>query len=624
MDAHAVSLLAVFEKKARLEVPLFQRQYVWGLEIQWAPLWEDLSRKFQERLDAVAESAPHFLGAIVLDQRQTPITEVEKRLIIDGQQRLTTIQIFLAALRDFSAREGFADIADECTGFILNKGMMTSEIEQFKVWPTQVDRTQFSDVVLAGSRTEVERRHPLTRKRYARQPDPRPRMVEAYLFFYDCLDEFFHGSNGEPPVKDAVPLHDRLRDCLLALKSSLKIVAIDLDRDDDAQVIFETLNVRGAPLLPADLLRNYVFLRAARRQEDQEKLYGEYWKDFDDDFWRTEIQQGRLLRPRSDLFMQHFLSSRRCIDVPSKHLFVEYKFWIEHDHPFATVREELESLARQRQDFRRLISPAVDDPLRPLSYFLAEFDVGTAHPFLLAVLNARPTDTDLLKISGLLQSYIVRRSVCNLTTKNYNRVFLQLTRGLQGASVTPQAVLEQLAGLVGPSAEWPTDDRFRDSWINGQAYTYLSNQKLVHILRRLSDTYLGPKTEELVIGTPLTIEHVLPQFWLEEWPLRDGTAGMSFDELLSAPEGDARAASTRRRNELLQTIGNLTLLTQPLNSAVSNSAWDLKKPEILKASLLPINQQFYSVDVWNEDAILSRGRELLERALRLWPRAVSP
>src|SRR5260370_37120073 len=133
-------------------------------------------------------------------------------------------------------------------------------------------------------------------------------MVEAYVYFYGQLRDFFIGTETERPIAGERPLPSRLEECFTALKSALKAVVIDLERDDDAQVIFETLNARGEPLLPADLLRNFIFLRAARQDEDQQALYEKYWKDFDDDFWRHQIKQGRLLRPRSDLFMQHFLT----------------------------------------------------------------------------------------------------------------------------------------------------------------------------------------------------------------------------------------------------------------------------------------------------------------------------
>lgn len=619
MKANAVSLLAIFEQKMRLEVPLFQRPYVWGREQQWEPLWEDIARKFTEYLDGRKDAPVHFLGAMVLDQKQTPTTYVTKRQVIDGQQRLTTLQIFLSAFRDVCREHGCEDMASECESFTLNKGMMADPgVEKFKVWPTQLDRPQFTDVVTAGSRAALEQKYPLIRRKYARTYDPRPRMVEAYVFFHEQLVEFFVGDEANPPTGDSQPLPARLSECFQALKNALQVVVIDLEQDDDAQVIFETLNARGEPLLPADLLRNFIFLRAARHGEPQEALFNEHWRGFEDPFWRQEVRQGRLVRPRSDLFMQHFLASRQTVDVPMKHLFVEYKFWIQRQHPFATVRDEVATLAKQADDFRRLIEPRRADVLFPLASFLIDFDISTAYPLLLHLLNAGLTADQWGAVSASLESYIVRRAVCGQTTKNYNRIFLTLTKSLQRDGTSPENVRKQLASLTGDSTAWPSDDAFAAAWRDRPAYDLLPGPRITHILKRLSDTYLSTKTEAFTIDGPLTVEHILPQSWGEHWSLPDGTHGLTETELWDSPTDDPRAAATRRRDALLQTFGNLTLITQPLNSSVSNSPWAVKKPALLKASLLPINQQLYDVETWDETAIMSRSKRLFDRAICIW------
>jgi hypothetical protein len=317
MDVHKASLLSVFDAKQRLEVPLFQRQYVWSEEQQWLPLWEDIERKFTEALEGRKDAPHHFLGAMVLDQKQTPTGHVVVRQVIDGQQRLTTLQIFLSAYRDFCRSQECTALATECEKFLVNTGMMANqEVDKFKVWPTQLDRPQFTDVVSAGSREEIVKRHPLRRRPYARKDDPRPRMIEAYLFFFDRLKEFFLGEDNLEPLAAEIPLCHRADECFQTLRSALMVVVIDLQKDDDPQVIFETLNARGEPLLPADLLRNYIFLRASREDLDVEAVYLKYWSRFDEEFWRQEVKQGRLNRPRSDLFMQHFLASRQGQDIP--------------------------------------------------------------------------------------------------------------------------------------------------------------------------------------------------------------------------------------------------------------------------------------------------------------------
>lgn len=465
MKATAVSLLALFETKMQLEVPLFQRQYVWQREKHWEPLWEDIARKFSDYLDDRKDAPVHFLGAMVLDLKQTPATHVGKRQVIDGQQRLTTFQIFLSAFRDFCGEHGCEDLAKECAAFTVNKGMMVEpEVDKFKVWPTQLDRRQFSDVVGSGSRAEVLRKHPMRKRPYARNPEPRPRMVEAYLFFYEQLGEYFLGTTAEPPLAGDVPLAQRVDECFQALRSALQVVEIDLEQGDDAQVIFETLNARGEPLLPADLLRNFIFLRAARRGEPQEALYKQFWARFDDPFWRVEVKQGRLLRPRSDLFLQHFLASRLTADIPIKHLFVEYKFWIDRVQPFTSVKEELACLARQGDDFRRIIAPDKDDPLFGLATFLDAYDVRTCYPLLLTMLDTGLDETQWAAVAKTLESYLLRRALCGLTTKNYNRVFLALTRTLRRDGATPENLTKQLADLNGDSTEWPSNETFGEAW----------------------------------------------------------------------------------------------------------------------------------------------------------------
>lgn len=623
MKATAVSLLALFETKMQLEVPLFQRQYIWQREKHWEPLWEDITRKFTDYLDGRKDAPVHFLGAMVLDLKQTPATHVGKRQVIDGQQRLTTLQIFLSAFRDFCGEHSCEDMAKECANFTLNKGMMADpEVDKFKVWPTQLDRAQFVDVVGTCSRVEVLKRHPLRKRPYARSFDPRPRMVEAYFYFYEQLEAFFIGTKAEPPLAADVPLAARVDECFQALKGALQVVEIDLEQGDDAQVIFETLNARGEPLLPADLLRNFIFLRAARRGEPQEALYKQYWARFDDPFWRVEVKQGRLLRPRSDLFLQHFLASRLTADIQIKHLFVEYKFWIDRTEPFASVKEELACLARQGDDFRRIIAPAKDDPLYGLVTFLDAYDVRTSYPLLLTMLDAELDDVQWAAVSTVLESYLLRRAICGLTTKNYNRVFLGLTRNLRRDGVTPENLAGQLAAQTGDSAEWPADDRFAEAWRTQHAYHLLNNPKVVHVLKRLSDTYLTGKNEGVSFDGPLTVEHILPQQWPDKWLLPDGSKGMTTAELWTAAKDDPRAEASRNRNKLLQTFGNLTILTQALNSSVSNSEWAVKRPELLKYSLLPINQILHDVAQWDEAAIVKRSDDLLTRALKVWPRRV--
>jgi hypothetical protein len=172
----------------------------------------------------------------------------------------------------------------------------------------------------------------------------------------------------------------------------------------------------------------------------------------------------------------------------------------------------------------------------------------------------------------------------------------------------PERLSDLLSAQTGESVEWPSDEVFREAWRSQHVYHVLNNPKVVHIFKRLNNTYLGNKMESLEIEGAMTVE-------------RDGTKGMNFLEFVQAELDDPRAIATQGRNTMLQTFGNLTILTQPLNSSVSNSAWTEKKPELLRHSLLPINQQLQDVTVWDEAAIKKRSDELFKRALKLWPRS---
>jgi hypothetical protein len=440
------------------------------------------------------------------------------------------------------------------------------------------------------------------------------------LFFYDCVSAFFLGEDDELPLYNEHSIEARVDECFQTLRNGLMVVVIDLQKDDDPQVIFETLNARGEPLLPADLLRNYIFFRAGRDHLDVEAIYKKYWSGFDDEFWREEVKQGRLNRPRSDLFIQHFLASRQGQDIPIKHLYVEYRHWVEAARPFSDVTEELAALARQGAHFRSIVSPRDGEVTFGLCKFLDAFDIRTAYPLLLALMDADVGDEEWMMISGILESYLLRRAVCNLGTKNYNRIFLSLTRSLRKEGFSAVKLKEALLSQTGESGVWPDDATFRESWLHKMLYGPLNSPKLVHLFGRLNQTYMSTKSENLAFVQQPTVEHIMPQGWLKNWPLPDGSKGLDFVELYSAAESDPRALATRVRDSAVQTLGNLTILSQGLNSSQSNYGWGQKRPELMVHSLLPINQAMLELSIWDEVAIQKRAVDLFERARHVWTR----
>jgi hypothetical protein len=613
MKPFSRSIFDLFDGKRRYEVPLFQRQYVWKLEDHWEPLWEDIERKFIQRLNGVL-STPHFLGAMVLDQRRVYGNAVPVQLVIDGQQRLTTFQIFLSAYRDVCGAEGQQAYAEECARYLHNTGIMDNEkVERYKLWPTNLDRKQFVDVVDSGSRAELDRRHPLVRRKYQRKPDPRPRMVECYLYFYEQLVGFLKSEEYRQPIPERVALMHE------ALRGALQVVTVELEGDDDPQVIFETLNARGEPLLPSDLLRNFIFLRAAQRNEPQEQLYEEYWLPFDEEFWRTLEKQGRLLRPRSDIFLQHYLTLHRRQESLIAHLYNEYKDWIKAANPFPTVKAELVNLSRYRGYFQELARPELNTAIGRFSAFLGIFDLSTVYPLVLGIMGAGVAEDELAGMLQDLESYIFRRAVCELGTKNYNRFFLTVLGKLSGSGFNRANLRTALVEQKGDSVVWPDNARFKDAWLNKPAYNSFGAGRVQYALREIERCMHQPRTERIEILSALTVEHVLPDEWIEQWPLTNGNRGVTWVEQFDKSRAAEDVELTVKRDRVKHTVGNLTLLTQPLNSSVSNSAFEIKKPEILKNSALALNRYFHDKDVWNEELIAARGEALFALAVERWP-----
>jgi len=292
MKAYARSIFHLFDGKRRYVVPLFQRQYVWNREKQWEPLWEDISRIAERRWENET-GPPHFLGAMVLDQIRTYGNQVPAHLIIDGQQRLTTFQIILAALREVARAVDASDFSDEVQRYLENTGIMENrDEERFKMWPSKVDQEAFRIVIDPTFSKEME-------SYYEKDSSL---LAQAYQYFHNTVNDYVMTGEAKRRVENLYQV----------LRQDLEVVSIELDGDDDPQVIFETLNARGEPLLPSDLLRNFLFWRASRKNEEKDVLYEKYWLPFDQKFWKHEERLGRLKRPRIDIFMQHFLECQEA------------------------------------------------------------------------------------------------------------------------------------------------------------------------------------------------------------------------------------------------------------------------------------------------------------------------
>ncbi len=599
LQADRYDLKTIFEKQRQYRVPLFQRRYVWDQEKQWEPLWEDVQATADRYMESAAPQ-PHFLGAVVLKQETTVSRSMDARSVIDGQQRLTTLQLLIAAARDVC--HSLSDTAKQHYGdlnfLVENSRGVNQEDDKFKVWPTQVDQDDFRRVMSAGS---VEAAHKAYQNLPPREDDD-IRVRDAYLYFYESTRNWIAAASDDDQRLKRL---DALRD---AIYTGLILVVIDLSQDDDPQVIFESLNARGTPLLESELVKNFLLHMAESKRLDSKALYDKYWSAFErdeDEFWQREVKQGRLYRARMEIFLQHYLTMRTGQEVSATKLFDTFKASVgkQNNDPEA----HLASLRRHGDLFYGFYTAPRNTPEEHFFDRMSTLDITTVFPLLLFVFDKYKAPKNVAALHAFLldlESFFVRRMICGLTTKGYNRLMLDLQSHLQANSSDLVAATRQfLLGRKADSERWPDDDEFQKAFVSAPLYLRVNRARLRMVLEALELQLHTAKTEKVTLLGKLTIEHLLPQAWEQNWPLPKQTS-------------DAE----EEREALIHTIGNLTLVTSSLNPALSNAAWSVKRPEILKHSKLLLNHYFQHTPDWAEDEIRIRSRYLFNTAKMVWTR----
>lgn len=530
--------------------------------------------------------------------------------------------------------------------------MEDKEVEVFKVWPTQFDRPLFIDIVTLD-RKALRAKH--SQYFYATRDKIYeykwiPNLVGAYGYFFDRIkhsvetedldDEFVEvpdlddAGDGSKSVEssNAKGREIKLDAIWHALVEEFKVVEIILEEGDDAQVIFETLNERGEPLLAADLVRNNIFYRADAAGEKAEHLFATHWKSFEDPFWSIEEKQGRYKKPRIEFFLSNFIAGKIAGEVNLSKLFSEYKAFLKpskgsKEPRYVSVAEEIKELARVGEVYRELIERSSGSALAIFAKSLHPWDVTTVFPLIMRVW-ATPLMNDAQKADCLkmLLSFIVRRAVCGLTTKNYNKFFLMAVDHLDKTEWSSIALAKFLLSQKQESGRMPQDDEFEQKWLSTPAYKDLQPLRVRAVLEEIEIMKRTSYHETNQLAATLSVEHIMPTSWLANWPMMDGSkpTQQEFDSLFysnyfSNLEDDSQNGRIARRNRLKDSFGNLTLLTKPLNSAVSNGPYVGKQAALKDHSLLVLNREVTRFDDWNEDVILERGAALFAVVKDIWP-----
>lgn len=499
-------------------------------------------------------------------------------------------------------RAGAQQCASRLEDLIMNaRHYWARSDDRFKVWPTNRDRAAFNAVMAADA--------PLV---YSNIELGGSRLAQAHQYFARRAREWLEADKDVLQVRaDAI---DR------AVRELLQMVVIDLGADENAQEIFETLNARGAQLTAADLIKNFIFQRLTETGADVEAAYRMHWRDFETAFWEAEISAGRVKHQRSSVFLNQWLVARTGEEILAREVFYRFKTYadFECDYDMTRLLDQLHRAGRIYQDF---VSSAgqLNGPIDRLGLFTYRTSVMESEvikPLVLFLLDPdEPTvpDAQLTKALEVIESWLVRRMLVRATSKSYAQVIAELIAQVrknsrdQAGDVIERYLRQQSA----TNWYWPDDVQVRNELRVFPAYRRLSRARARMVLEAIEDHERGWRGAaaglggERVARGAYSIEHILPQKWKDHWPLAEG-------------------GSDEDRDALVDTFGNLTLLTSKLNSRVSNGPWnglDGKRQALNQHCVLMLNRRLldHCHDAWDDEQIRKRGERLIDILLEIWP-----
>jgi len=593
METHVRTPQDVFMQPQHLVVPPFQRPYVWEQEEQWAPLWQDVRRLAELRMAQPGADAKHFLGAVVVQSQDPILGGLPASSVIDGQQRLTTLQLLFDATAATLETAGHDALAAQLDRLTHNETIYVSGAgTRLKLRHSNKDRVGFDEVMDAEAPID-----------HAALNHAGARVVRAHEYFTTVVTAWLAES---PEAAD-----ERAQGLTDALTRGVQLVAINLSAAENSQEIFETLNARGTPLSSADLIRNFVFQRLAAESADTSAHLDDW--PFETEFWEKEVSVGRFPMQRSSLFFNQWLIARTGEEVSPRATFTHFKQYVEHValQQSQTVADLLRSI-HQQANLYEAWTVAADAPDRQLNrvellvYRMNASDTESLKPLLIWLHEpGRSVPTEVIdRIVLAAESWLVRRQLLRLNLGDLGRVVADLIRahGQTSDAELAGSVAAYLSRLNVTSTYWPGDAEIRQTLRTEQVFRRFKKARTRMLLEALEDEHRRSTNQPQVPRRGYPIEHILPQKWSDHWPV-------------------ASEVAAEQRGAHVHRLGNLTLLTTSLNSKVSNGPWHAKRNGLQAHDTLLLNSRLLS-DVtgdWDEDGIANRSDAMIDLALTIWP-----
>ena len=593
LHADVLNLKTLFGYEVSYRIPQFQRPYAWKKDEQWVPLWEDVRKVAENILSRQGGKAPpHFMGAIVLLSQESRAGEVAKQIVVDGQQRLTTLQLLIRAAQDSFQSLNDTDRANRLSELTLNGEAHWGgdSDNQTKIRQSNLnDQRSFQEAIRASGEGQGSLRA----------------IGEAFQYFKGEVTDWL---NKEPANR--VSRSNALEE---ALVQHLQVAAIDLDEGEKPHRIFAILNTRGEPLKQSDHVKNAVMYEAD--VVDDRSKAGELWGMFDshdsNDWWRQDTKEARLDRIHLDRFLNYWVVTRLGQEVTADQVSSKFSEIVEtekksHDlTPVAAIENITASLRKAGviyQDMEEARQPGIETFLRRIK----TLEIGVVMPPLLWLYTRDVAGESRQRCVRALESYLVRRMLCGLSSSGLNKLFIELIGRLEpgGVAQADSTVIEFLSGQTVENRIWPKDVLLAESLIQKPLRGSPARQKMV--LEAIEMSLRSDKTEAPGQSSNLTVEHIMPQSWERNWPLSENTE-----------------EATESRKQAVKEIGNLTLITGKLNASVSNAAWSEKRGELRKHTASRLNWELLddAPEVWDEASIHARSRQLCEVIKGIWPYA---
>lgn len=567
MKADSLKINKVFSAGGDVHyvLPHFQREYAWEKD-NWQMLVKDIFSIYE----LYDEKSPpeHFMGALVVINDGTRNGTVPVFRLVDGQQRLTTISLFIHVL---------GQLVQESDPKLYKKirRALTNEDETgtlyFKLLPTKKygDQASYLAILNDGSvPTDVDSKIP-----------------QAYAFFQKELGARYKKEEFDP------------NQLFVVLMTCLQVVFIDLNQNERPYEIFESLNYKGKTLTQADLVRNYIAMKLPER--DQTHVFETYWSPIE------EMLQERRTVGRSRLgeltaFLRHYLAYLSGTLCNEEHVYSRFR---DRGEVLSTDEfiAEMATLKQFAHYYNQLLRPETESD-KDIRYHLQRLnvlEVSTAFPFLLFAYRALQTHQiskgDFVKGLDLLENYLARRILARESTNYLNKVFPILSRDVdvnQFAETLKQALLGK---------NYPSDVRLRQAAETVKLYSSTARPRLLLILESINRHLSKGSGAFTQLDDAATVEHIMPQKPSDAW---------------KQDLGDNLAQDY----ELLHTLGNLTLVTQEWNSSLSNASFADKQTRLSQHGLL-LNSQYFNqpIQVWNSEAIRERAAVLAGYILEIWP-----